>query len=148
MKRYVLGFAFTEDRRRVILIRKLKPEWQKGKWNGVGGKVEKGESSHQAMIREFEEETGVLLENWEEFAVMGNTDFSVQVYRTFDDECLKYNSFQTAEIVSAWAVENVGIHSPHRETLPNLKWLIPLALDNTPETSPENVVILYPEGSQ
>lgn len=45
MQEYVLGFAFTpkdlKGNQKVVLIEKLKPEWQKGKFNGIGGKLEK-----------------------------------------------------------------------------------------------------------
>lgn len=42
MKKYVLGFMFsTEDRgQKVALIKKLKPKWQAGLLNGIGGKIE------------------------------------------------------------------------------------------------------------
>ena len=67
MTSYVLGFAFDE-RGRVALIEKQKPEWQKGRYNGIGGKIEANEKcvpgasiGQVAMAREFEEETGVLI---------------------------------------------------------------------------------------
>ena len=53
MKEYVVGFMFSEE------ILKNKPDWQAGRLNGVGGKVEPNEYPDQAMVREFEEETGV-----------------------------------------------------------------------------------------
>ena len=60
MKQYVLGFAFSRDKKDIILISKLNPEWQKGKLNGVGGKVEFEDASPMdAMYREFKEETGI-----------------------------------------------------------------------------------------
>ena len=59
---YVAGFCFSECGGRVALIRKLKPEWQRGLLNGIGGKMEPGESLHSAMVREFEEETGAHVE--------------------------------------------------------------------------------------
>lgn len=59
---YVCGFMFQSHFGTVVLIRKNKPEWQKGKLNGVGGKIEPGEQPIQAMVREFEEETGFRTE--------------------------------------------------------------------------------------
>ncbi len=56
MKDYVLGFAF-DKRWAVALICKQRPDWQQGKWNGIGGHVEKGEIPSAAMAREFREET-------------------------------------------------------------------------------------------
>lgn len=43
----------------VLLIEKLKPEWQKGKFNLPGGKIEPNESIHEAAQRELQEETGI-----------------------------------------------------------------------------------------
>ena len=42
-----------------ILLAMKKRGFGEGKWNGVGGKVEEGESIEQAMIRETQEEIGV-----------------------------------------------------------------------------------------
>lgn len=42
-----------------IFIVKKKPDWQKGRINFVGGKIEPGESPHEAARREFYEETGL-----------------------------------------------------------------------------------------
>lgn len=57
--KYVLGFAFTEDMQDMLLIRKVRPDWQAGKLNAIGGHVEPGEWYSEAMIREFKEETDV-----------------------------------------------------------------------------------------
>lgn len=59
----VLGFGFTNDNR-VALIRKIRPDWQRGSFNGVGGHIEPGESPVDAMVREFMEETGVKIDKW------------------------------------------------------------------------------------
>jgi 8-oxo-dGTP pyrophosphatase MutT (NUDIX family) len=58
MTAYVCGFAFDTERR-VYLILKNKPHWQAGLLNGIGGKIEPGETSLRAMAREFKEEAGV-----------------------------------------------------------------------------------------
>lgn len=84
MIRYVLGFAF-DSQGRVCLIRKVKPEWQANKWNGVGGKVEYGESAIDAMVREFWEETGVYTSSnmvWVNFGLLIGTDFEVALFKT------------------------------------------------------------------
>lgn len=64
LKKQVLGFLFDEELKYVALIRKNRPEWMKDKFNGIGGKVEEGETFDAAMIREFFEETGVTLKDW------------------------------------------------------------------------------------
>lgn len=60
MKHYVLGFAFDQYGA-VALINKKRPDWQAGKWNGIGGHQENGETQVQAQSREFHEETGMLI---------------------------------------------------------------------------------------
>jgi len=42
----------------VLLILKDRPDWQKGRLNLPGGKVEEGETPAQAAVRELKEETG------------------------------------------------------------------------------------------
>lgn len=85
---YVLGFAFTEDGNKVILIEKQKPEWQKGLYNGVGGKIEGDDASGpDAMQREFKEETGldIKADDWHYVGNMVGKDWTVSVYSVFTD---------------------------------------------------------------
>ncbi len=56
---YVLIFPFNKTCGSVWLITKEKPEWQKGSLNGIGGKIEAGETPMQAAIRELKEESGL-----------------------------------------------------------------------------------------
>jgi 8-oxo-dGTP pyrophosphatase MutT (NUDIX family) len=67
---YVTGFAFTPDGDSVLLIKKTKPQWQAGKLNGVGGKVEEFDADlAAAMVREFQEETSIVTtsDQWQHF---------------------------------------------------------------------------------
>lgn len=79
MKEYVLGFAFSGDLNSVVLIHKNKPAWQKGKLNGIGGRVERFELPKYAMVREFSEEAGVMMPNWDHFGQLSVTDGSANV---------------------------------------------------------------------
>lgn len=59
---YVVGLVFNPEQDHVVLIHKNHgPEAVVGKWNGVGGKVEHGEKLVDAMVREFQEEAGVVV---------------------------------------------------------------------------------------
>lgn len=62
MKKYVVGFI--TDGKRIALINKNRPSWQKGLFNGIGGKIEKDETSGFAIKRKCIEETGLVLEDW------------------------------------------------------------------------------------
>jgi 8-oxo-dGTP diphosphatase len=64
-KVYVIVFLFGLGRDTLLLIRKNRPDWQAGKLNGLGGKVEKDETLCEAVIREVKEECGVQLRNYE-----------------------------------------------------------------------------------
>ena len=119
---YVVGFAFGVGE--VALIRKARPDWQKGRLNGIGGHIEEGESSHEAMVREFEEETGVELIYWDLFAKLQGKDWSCDFFRVFgvDLTTLKTTTDEEVVIIDS---KNLADH----EIINNLKWLIPLALD-------------------
>lgn len=56
---YVLGIVLDYDMKHILLMEKKRPSWQVGKFNGLGGKIEKNEIAIDAMIREFKEETGL-----------------------------------------------------------------------------------------
>ena len=83
MLNYVAGFLFSQDLTHVVLLEKQSPAWQKGLFNGVGGKIEDGESPIQAMVRECEEETGVFISenNWTRYAHLTKPNyFELDVY--------------------------------------------------------------------
>lgn len=58
MEEKVLSLLFLRRGNSVLLAMK-KRGFGVGRWNGVGGKIEEGESVEQAMIREAQEEIGV-----------------------------------------------------------------------------------------
>lgn len=68
----VLGFFFNQERSRVLLILKNRPDHLKGMYNGVGGKCEHREKYIDAIVREFKEETNLYIshERWKNFCSM------------------------------------------------------------------------------
>lgn len=56
-ERFVVGFVFSKNPERILLVLKNRPAWQSGKFNGIGGKIENFETPLEAMNREFVEET-------------------------------------------------------------------------------------------
>src|SRR5687767_1241137 len=52
------GIIFKENKTKILLARRL----DDGYWVIPGGKLEKGENSRQAVIREIKEETGLVVE--------------------------------------------------------------------------------------
>ena len=120
---YVAGFCFSECGRQVALIRKLNPKWQRGLLNGIGGKVEPGESAYAAMVREFEEETGARIEGWRSFCTATTEEDRLHFFTVRRDLTELYSA-ETEEVLTV-DVDEV----PTLDTIPNLRWLIPLALD-------------------
>ncbi len=131
IERMVVGFAFTADRKGVVLIRKNRPEWQAGMLNGVGGHIEGRETPKQAMAREFEEETAihVQLRRWEEIVQMSNgKNWEVTFFRVFlSPHDIHFMTSMTDEKVILVSCENEN----ELNMIPNLSWLIPLALDDS-----------------
>lgn len=127
---YVLGFAFTQDHKSVVLIRKNHPTWQAGLLNGVGGKVEETDKALQdAMAREFQEETGVKTSwrDWSLFTTMkgpADNPWVVFCFKGFFDFNLDLSVVRDEPV--NWF--NVGTMA-NLDTIPNLKWLVPLALE-------------------
>jgi len=122
MTTYVVGFLFDPHAFHVALIRKLRPEWQKGCLNGIGGKIESGESPKEAMIREFTEETGARVLDWAFFCKMYGDDWEVFCFKSFGDYIL---GTKTDEEIVQVKLKDLELH----HLIPNLNWLIPMALD-------------------
>lgn len=124
----VCGFAFSADKRQVALVRKLRPAFQAGLLNGIGGKIEPGERPVSAMVREFREETGYLTRprDWQRFLVLDTPGWRVHFFRAFDID-LSQLLTTTDEPIE---VKNVSTLS-FQETLRNVQWLVPLCLDDS-----------------
>lgn len=133
---YVLGFAFDYEcpDLSVLLIRKAKPAWQKGKLNGVGGKIEPGEKPLVAMVREFFEETTILTEekDWIARGLMegvatGPDHWSIYVYAARLDGKLKPGMHSPTE--EKLVVKKVSELWQCKDLIFNLHWIIPYCMD-------------------
>jgi 8-oxo-dGTP diphosphatase len=124
MTRYVCGFMFSPNHNRVALIRKNKPDWQKGLLNGMGGKIEDLEFASHTMVREFREETGLVtsVEDWKLFLLLSGKDWQVFFYSSEGDLSLLYSV--TDEIV-----ELVTTKPLPTDTIRNLQWIVPFCID-------------------
>jgi 8-oxo-dGTP diphosphatase len=124
---YVVGFLFRPSRNAVVTIRKTKPAWQKGKLNGVGGKIEDGETPDQAMVREFREETGaqIVTERWTRYLVMDGPGWRVFFFYAKGED--RVSTKTEEEVVHFWYGDRDSIREA---VIPNLRWAIPMALDH------------------
>jgi len=123
---YVVGLAFNDLETSVLLIEKNRPDWQSGYLNGIGGKIENGESAVESMIREFKEETGLDIDKWEEIATVTGYDNHVTFFKAVDNSIYQARSMTDEEVV----LINCDEELYECNLIYNLKWLIPLSLDN------------------
>jgi len=120
---YVAGFMFSHDLRQVALIEKQKPTWQKGKLNGIGGKIEEGESAFEAMVREFKEETGYTEKNWIPFCILTGSWGSVHFF-TVQSTGIHHLETMEREKIIVGPVSTLYV----KNRIPNLEWLVPMAM--------------------
>lgn len=130
---YVVGLLFNENYRTLALLEKKRPEWQKGLWNGCGGRVESGESPLQAMHRECLEEFGLNIpeSEWTHFITMQCTNAAGE--KVESGRQILFFTAHTTQMYQARSTtdEIVGIHDVRiwltKKLLPNLYWMIPFA---------------------
>jgi 8-oxo-dGTP diphosphatase len=65
MKLATLCYVMDKKSDSTLMIHRVKKEndYHKGKWNGLGGKFEQGESPEECAIREIEEESGLKVKS-------------------------------------------------------------------------------------
>ena len=120
----VFGNGFPYDNR-VALIRKKRPKWQEGFLNGVGGKIEEGETPHAAMAREAKEEFDLDSEpeDWQSEVVMHGPDWCVWFFSIRTDlDKLKTMTDEELVIVSMDSLQE-------EKAIMNIYWLVPFCAD-------------------
>ena len=123
-KHYVLGLVFNYDHSEILLVEKLRPDWQKGRWNGIGGKIEEEETPGDAMLRECGEETD------------HKYDFEHKILFTCPGGTVYvYAATGTGPHIRFTQVEDEKLQAHKLYNLPttmmaNMRWIIPLCLAN------------------
>lgn len=119
---YVL--VLVKKNRKLLFIEKNRPDWQVGKINLVGGKVEPGESFKDAAFRELYEESGIIAKKMIEYGSMIGDFGEIKVFlakhitsphdfpKTIDGEVVFFDYWEKIK-------ENPKL-------LPNLKIIVPL----------------------
>lgn len=144
MKEYTVGFLFDEELQKVVLIRKTHPEWQKGLLNGVGGKVEEGETPLVAMHREWKEEVDIGSYVWKHFLTMYFNHAEIHYFAATDPEdklMIPLFPTPTDEKPEIFRLSDILFST---ELVYNLRATLPLAIDylkhlRTEADSPNNL---------
>ncbi len=143
---FTLGFIFDRAQARVLLIHKNRPAWQAGRINGVGGKVEPGETMFDCIRREVREESGLATAatDWTHVADMQGDDpegaggWIVHVLTAVYDGNPTDSQTMTDESVAWYPVDTLPAAA-----ISNLTWLIPLCLDRLRHGTPRGCVAQY-----
>ncbi len=123
---YTLGFIFDTELKRVLLVHKQKPEWQKGRINGIGGKFEVDETPSACISRETFEEAKLVIpgDQWLYVGAIyqeaGAIAVLATVYAGDAGDAVK-NDYEEVEWFDA--------HELPENVISNLRWLIPLSLE-------------------
>jgi len=107
MQKTTLLFLYKPKEKKILLAMK-KRSFGKGKWNGVGGKLNEGESIKEALIRETQEEINVIV-NQDDLVQMATLNFIYkdnpewdQQSHVFFAEKWKGNPFESEEMNPKW----------------------------------------------
>lgn len=127
MINYVVGFAFDESKENVLLMRKNRPDWQKGYLNGLGGHIEINEYPLHAMRREAYEEAGIDV-SWKYRAFIYKPNiFNLYVFYAYSDEIFNFQQKED-EILNIY--NTLKIYK--EKMIHNLYFMIPYGIMGTP----------------
>lgn len=109
------------------MIQKDHPDFMAGKLNGLGGLIQKGETALEAMIREFKEESGLLITDWTMFKVItgenpDGEEYCIFCYQACSEDCYKAQT-TTDELV--WVISTNDLR--RQKLVAPCAELIPLA---------------------
>ena len=140
MTGYVVGFVFNDPCDHVVLMQKNRPKWQDGLLNGPGGHIDPMEVPHNAMTREFAEETGAYVDpaKWVhvarvEFPPVGYVEFFYAVDQKAYDEARTVTDEPVGHFLVS-ALWNLPV-------VRNLNYLIPLCLHHDADASGSKLVL-------
>lgn len=143
---YVVGFLFDKRCENVLLIRKSKPEWQRGLLNGIGGKVELEEQTETSMIREFNEETtNTKTLTWRRYCIMSGknndgSEFCVDVFSARTDVIDDIKS-KESEVVELHPTQKIC--GGQEKMIGNVPWLVSMAIDFEQGSYPPKAILAY-----
>ncbi len=140
IQKYTLGFLFNHDLTKVLLIHKLRPEWQNGKINGLGGKYEKNETAKECIVREIKEETNLKTNSkeWQKIGELHSTKFAVDVMGM-----IYQGKEADAVSIEEEKVEWFLVNSLPKNIMTNLSWLIPLTIETLREKEIKLMIAQY-----
>lgn len=90
MRETVLCYIFKDNKCLMLLRNKKENDYNKDKWLGLGGKIEDGETSNMAVVREVYEESGLRLLSFRKRGIIKfiNDDYKeiMHLYESYEFE--------------------------------------------------------------
>jgi len=114
-----------------ILLALKKRGFGEGKYNGVGGKLEKGETPEEAMIRECEEEIGAIPTSYEKVGYISFDEFykgqkEKVAFHLYIATEWKGELVESDEMKPVWfSIDEI----PYDQMFPDDKYWLPLVLE-------------------
>ena len=105
--RVVVGI--TTDNKEILLLKKNNPDWQKGLYNGIGGKVELNTTPLETIIKKCQEELGVNISNWIELdSEISSSGIEIVYFlTTLNEGEIKKLQSQTDERAELFSINNL-----------------------------------------
>ena len=118
-----MGFAVSFDGAAVLLLEKGRPAALKGKWIGIGGHIEPGETPHEAIVRESKEEADIDVPKWESLGVVERENGTINMYAAFVDLASAKTTTDEQVKVFTWdEVAQLGLSDATEEILDRVKF--------------------------
>ena len=97
------------DNKEILLLRKNNPDWQKGLYNGIGGKVELNTTPLETIIKKCQEELGVNISNWIELdSEISSSGIEIVYFlTTLNEGEIKKLQSQTDERAELFSINNL-----------------------------------------
>ncbi|WNL14646.1 NUDIX domain-containing protein [Aliarcobacter cryaerophilus] len=107
MMRVVVGII--TDNKEILLLKKNNPDWQKGLYNGIGGKVELNTTPFETIIKKCQEELGVNISNWIELdSEISSSGIEIVYFlTTLNEGEIKKLQSQTDERAELFSINNL-----------------------------------------
>ena len=105
--RVVVGII--TDNKEILLLKKNNPDWQKGLYNGIGGKVELNTTPLETITKKCQEELGVNISNWIELdSEISSSGIEIVYFlTTLNEGEIKKLQSQTDERAELFSINNL-----------------------------------------
>ena len=105
--RVVVGII--TDNKEILLLKKNNPDWQRGLYNGIGGKVELNTTPLETIIKKCQEELGANISNWIELdSEISSSGIEIVYFlTTLNEGEIKKLQSQTDERAELFSINNL-----------------------------------------